>query len=196
MGVKKAAKVCGTGRRHRPSDGCRSASCPRRWLYISSLGFLFNFFFFFFEFWFGPLTPEPCPPPPPTHPLPLLYAVMKADVGLFLLCASVSLTPLPHLTTFQRQEQQEVVEEGEEEEKNLMQYMRQKVSKWITLKKKILQCFCCSLFLFFHCQIRNGALYFDWVNVHMQSILEGGPGGDAERPAWVESFILFLFFFM
>lgn len=74
---KKAAKVCGIGRHHRPSDGRRSVSCPQRWLYISSLGcFGSN----------SPTTPFP--------PLPLLYAVMQADVGLFC-CVLLSLSPLP-----------------------------------------------------------------------------------------------------
>lgn len=53
-----------------------AVSCPQRWLYICLL--------------FGsdllPLSPPP--------PLPFLYAVMQADVGLFC-CVLLSLSPLP-----------------------------------------------------------------------------------------------------
>lgn len=57
---KKAAKVRGIGRRHRPSDGRRSVSCPQRWLYISSLVIFFlPFICFFFFFWLN--LPHPLP---------------------------------------------------------------------------------------------------------------------------------------
>lgn len=98
---KKAAKVCGIGRHHRPSDGCRSVSCPQRWLYISSLVF----------------GSDLQPPTHPQPPLPLLYAVMQADVGLFC-CVLLSLSPLPpdYIPTSR-------TEEKNEKKKNHMQYM-------------------------------------------------------------------------
>lgn len=62
--------------------------------------------------------------------------------------------------------------------------------------KLIINTFFLSLFAFsfyFHCQIWNGALYFDWVNVHMQSILEDDPVGMQRGLLELSLFSVFLF---
>lgn len=102
-------------------------------------------FIFFFWFWFGPPIPTPTPvlqiPPnlPAPPPLPLLYAVMKADVGLFC-CVLLSLSPLPpdyiptSRTTGRRRRWRRWKESYAVHEK------KRKASKWIMFKKEI-KCF-------------------------------------------------------